>query len=105
MKKVIDGKVYDTKKADEIASWNNGCSWNDFRHAGEKLYRTAKGNWFVHGEGGPMSEWAESLEGGRTLSDGEGINALTPEEACEWLERHNEADLIQRWFPTSITEA
>jgi hypothetical protein len=61
MKSIIDRKRYDTTTAEEIADWWNGCSNSDFHHCNETLYRTKNGAWFLHGIGGPLSPYAESL--------------------------------------------
>ena len=72
MRKIIDGKRYDTDTATHVANYNNGHNPGDFQWTNEDLYRTAKGNWFVHGSGGAMTcyvrqtgsnEWS----GGRTF--------------------------------------
>ena len=57
MNKRINGKRYDTETAKEV-----GCvSWGavgDFRHSSETLYRKSTGEFFLYGEGGPLSEYA-----------------------------------------------
>ena len=85
MKRVIDGKRYDTATAVKIAAWDNGLYSNDFGWCEESLYRTKNGNYFLAGEGGPMSGYSQSC-GNNSYSGGEGIQALTPDEALEWLE-------------------
>ena len=87
MKKVIDGKRYDTATATGVESWDNGLSRNDFRHCSEELYRTKNGNYFLHGEGGAMTRWSES--NGNTSWGSSGIEALSPADALSWLESHN----------------
>ena len=88
MKRIIDGLRYDTETATGMASWNNGCGGGDFHQCKETLYRTKSGRYFVHGDGGALSRWASSFEGGRSHGPGEGIIALTPQEALLWLEEH-----------------
>lgn len=44
MKKVVDGKVYNTETAELVHEWSNGRYGNDFRYRGKDLYRTKKGN-------------------------------------------------------------
>ncbi len=43
MKKVIDGLVYDTKTAEELAHDWNSYARNDFHFCEEWLYKTKKG--------------------------------------------------------------
>ncbi len=56
MKKVINGKAYDTEKAKPVAHWKNWGSWRDFEHIEETLYRKRTGEFFLLGEGGPKTE-------------------------------------------------
>ena len=87
MKKVIEGKLYNTETAEELASWHNGCSYSDFNYCKEDLYRTKKGNYFLHGEGGAMTRYSESC-GNNSRCEGEDIIPLTESEAKEWAEGH-----------------
>ena len=103
MKKVINGKMYNTETADLIASWDNGFSESDFNHCSYKLYRTKKGSWFLYGEGGAMSVYATTC--GSTTHGGNGIELLTPGEALEWLSRHDFPDEAAQYFADKIDEA
>ncbi len=85
MKRVINGKVYDTKTAEVIHSISDGYA-GDFRAYAETLYRTKKGAWFLRGEGGPMTRWATGHSDG-SLSGGEGVVPMTDHEALQWCER------------------
>jgi len=97
MKRIINGRRFDTKAATEIATTGSGGSYNDFRCYEEKLYRTPRGNWFVHGHGGPMTRWGRAAVGGGTI-EGEGILALTDKQALQWLEDAGEAALAEEYF-------
>jgi len=105
MKKIINGKRYDTKMAEQVASYWNGCSTSDFNNVSEQLYHTKKGAWFLCGEGGALSPYAELREGGNARCGGEDLIPMTPGEAKEWLELHNETDTIEKWFATEIEDA
>ena len=87
MKKVIDGKTYNTETAECLANWWNGCSTADFGYCLENLYRTKKGTYFIAGEGGAMSKYAQSC-GHNSVCGGEGITPLSEFEAREWVEVH-----------------
>lgn len=87
MKKIINGKVYDTEKATEVASWSNGGSWRDFRHIEETLYRKKTGEFFLFGEGGPMTQYAKSC-GQNEWTGGELITPMTYAAAQKWAEEH-----------------
>lgn len=86
MKKVINGKVYNTETAIELASYWNGLSYSDFGCMTEGLYKTKKGRFFLHGKGGPMSKYAEHH--GNCCTEGEDIIPLTLEEAKAWVEKN-----------------
>ncbi len=43
MKRVIDGKVYDTEKAELVHEWSNGEFPGDFKNRAKMLYKTQKG--------------------------------------------------------------
>lgn len=90
MKKVINGKMYNTETAEKIDGWSNGYYGNDFRNCTERLYRKRTGEFFLHGWGGPMSKYAESL--GNMTSGGEKITPFTEDEAKEWMEEHSDVD-------------
>jgi hypothetical protein len=88
MRKIIDGKRYDTATAEEVASWNNGLADSDFHECEERLYRTKNGNYFVHGQGHAMTCWAKSC-GNNSWGRGQDIRDYTPAEALVWLENHD----------------
>lgn len=96
MRKVIKGKLYDTDKATRVASWSDGYA-SDFRFVAEALYRKRTGEYFLHGEGGPMSRYAESC-GQNQWAGGEAIRPLTYDEAREWMEGHADADEYEAEF-------
>ena len=86
MKRIIDGKIYNTDTATLIAEASSHVGRSDFSWWEEELYVTPKGRFFVYGEGHAMSRWAEPV--GNMRGPGSGIEALTAAEALEWCERH-----------------
>ena len=101
MKKVIDGKLYDTETATEIASFDNGRGWDDFHHLNETLYITKKGQHFLYGIGGAMSKYSE--KSGNMTHGTENIELLNAIEAREWAESNNiDADIIAKHFDVEI---
>ena len=104
MRKIIEGKRYDTEKAERIGEWSQGYR-SDFKYAHERLYVTKKGCYFIWGQGGAMSGWAETCEDGRSWTGGEGIRPLTREEAFEWAQAHLEPEEFEGDFPDLIEEA
>lgn len=104
MKKIIEGKSYNTETAELLHSWDNGYYGNDFKSCSESLYKTKKGNYFLAGEGGPMSKYARS-GGSNTTCGGDGIEPISEKAAVEWLESHDGDDVIEQHFPSYIEEA
>ncbi|MGE4406028.1 hypothetical protein [Pseudomonas sp.] len=104
MKKIIEGKRYDTATAEKLAAWENHFYRNDFKWCRETLYRTPKGTLFLHGEGGAMSPYSEPV-GNNGRGGGENIRVMTEGEALEWLEDKGLADEIERHFPDAIEDA
>ena len=85
MKKIINGKVYDTDTAERVGSWDNGKYTNDLYYCSEDLYRKRTGEFFLYGEGGPGSKYAVSC-GSNSWSGGEKIIPLTYDAAQKWAE-------------------
>ena len=97
MKKIINGRVYDTEKARELGTYANAGSWRDFSHLEETLYRKKTGEYFLFGEGGPMTQYAVA-EGQNGWSGGSRIMPMTYDEAREWAEKHLDADDYEKIF-------
>ena len=96
MKRIVDGKRYDTRTAQEIGTASRGhCG--DFRAWTETLYKTPKGAFFIAGSGGPMTRWGKS-SGNESWGD-EGIIALSRDEALEWCSEYlDDADEYEGYF-------
>ena len=86
MKKIINGKLYDTATASCVADENK--SLHDFYRSSEALYRTEKGAWFIHGKSSAGGKYGSS--DGRESGPGEGLILLTEKEVLNWSE---EADI------------
>lgn len=97
MKKIINGKVYNTDTAKEMACWSNSGDWRDFSHYRETLYQKKTGEYFLHGEGGPMTKYAKSC-GQNQWSGGCQIIPLAWESAREWAEEHLSSGEYERIF-------
>lgn len=97
MKRIINGKTYNTETALEIASFESSLSQSDFRYKEETLYLTKKGQYFLAGEGHAMTKWCTN--NGNSSSWGEGIELLDELEARTWCE-HNSIDtsIIEQHF-------
>jgi hypothetical protein len=103
MRRTINGTVFETDKATEIASYWNNLSCSDFRYVAETLYRTAKGAFFLHGEGGALSSYQQSSGDG--WSGGSRIKPMTEPEAFEWCQDRNCQTAIDAHFGHLLVEA
>lgn len=101
--KIIDGKRYNIETSTLIAKWGNGYGMSDFHYVHEDLYRTQKGAWFLVGEGGALSSYAESY--GRSTCGGSNWSVLSDDEAFEWLEKRKETEALEQYFSGKIEEA
>lgn len=96
MKKVIDGKRYDTDTAILMGS-DKYSNFKDFTHWTEELYRKRNGEYFLYGEGGPMTKYAQTA-GQNEWSGGEKIMPLTPDAARKWAEEHLSVEKYEAIF-------
>ena len=96
MRKIINGRTYNTKTSKSIGEWWNGHNTNDFQYCCETLYKNTKGAYFLHGEGGALSRYAVS--NGNNTSGGEQITPCTKDEAMEWAEEHLDAEEYEAEF-------
>lgn len=97
MKKIINGKVYNTSTAERVCGRSNGRSTSDFGYCSEDLYRKRTGEFFLYGEGGPRSRYAVSC-GNNDWGYGESIIPLTYDAARKWSEDHLSADQYEAIF-------
>lgn len=96
MKKVVNGKIYDTKKSFFIGYCTNGCETKrDGRYIEHKLFKTKRsGQYFIYTFWGGLTEYAEYFGCGSTC-EGEHIRLVSKEEVISWLEEYDE------WFSES----
>ncbi len=97
MKKFIKGKKYDTETAENMGCWSNEGTWNDFNYFEETLYQKRTGEFFLFGEGGPRTQYAERVDL-NNWSSGRAIIPLSYEAAQEWAEAHLDADDYEKIF-------
>jgi len=98
MKQVVHGKLYDTETAEKIAYFTNEASNSDFGYIRETLYRTKNGAWFLRGEGGAATQYAEVYAAGKGRSAGEEIIPLDDDEVKNWLELHRKCEVHEKYF-------
>lgn len=97
MKKIINGKLYNTDTAKQVGFWSNDGGWRDFDHMEETLYQKRTGEFFLYGEGGPRTKYAQSA-GLNCWSGGSMIVPLDWDSAREWAEEKLDADEYQSIF-------
>jgi hypothetical protein len=96
MRKVINGRTYNTETSKLIGRWSNGHYTNDFAYCSEDLYKNTRGAYFLHGEGGGNSKYG--VWHGNSGGPGEQIIPLTADGAQEWAEKHLDADDYEAEF-------
>lgn len=97
MKKIINNKAYDTETAKELGSWSNMADYGNFSQFSETLYRKKTGEFFLYGEGGPMTKYAVA-EGSNSWRGGSRIMPLSFQEARDWAEEHLDGDEYEAIF-------
>lgn len=90
MRKIINGKMYNTETATQIVEWNNG-RYGDFDFCSQTLYRKRTGEYFLYGEGGPSSIYA-SPAGNNGYTSGKAIVPITEKTARKWMEERADVD-------------
>ena len=97
MKKIIEGKLYNTDTAKEMGCWSNMADYRNFSWYCETLYQKRTGEFFLHGEGGPMTQYARTIDQ-NSWSGGEKIMPLSFDAAREWAEKRLDADEYAQIF-------
>ena len=97
MKKIINGRKYDSDTAKELGSYSNYGSWNDFNHFEETLYQKRNGEFFLFGEGGAMTKYREP-EGQNCWTGGSRIVPISDDKARKWAEKYLEVDEYESIF-------
>ena len=102
MKKIINGKRYDTETAEFCGSHEYGYP-GDFNYVFEELYQKRTGEFFLYGEGGANSKYREEISM-NSWSGGERIIPLTEDEAKEWAEEYLDAEEYEKLFTVAEEE-
>ena len=96
MKKILNGKKYDTAISCSVGN-DSYSNPRDFNYWEETLYQKKNGEFFLYGEGGPLSRYREEI-GTNSWTGGERIIPMTREEAMEWAEEHLTGDEFEDIF-------
>lgn len=97
MKRIIDGKKYDTETAKEIGFWANEYNKFDFNFVKETLYLKRTGEFFLLGEGGANSKYARQC-GSNSWDSGSEIIPLTFSSAKDWSEENLDIETLEKYF-------
>lgn len=97
MKKIINGKMYDTDKATYLG-YDMYAGPRDFKYWREELYKKRTGEFFMYGQGGPDSKYAVASVTGSGWDGGAKIIPLSVQKAREWAEAHLNADTYANIF-------
>lgn len=103
MKRIIDGKTYNTKTATLICDTSNEYSRSDFKFESSDLYVTKKGAYFIAGSGGALSRFVRRVSDG--YCGGEGIIPITRKGALSVCESYGDSDDVEEFFGDMLTEA
>ena len=79
MRKIIEGKIYDTEKAEYLCGESFGSS-SDLGSTFFHIYLSKKGQFFTHEGGGPMSKYSVSV-GQNNTAGSETMKMLEDDEA------------------------
>jgi len=100
MKRVINGKTYDTQTAESLCDGAANLAFVDFRDLYEHLYRSPKGQYFVAGCGGPMTKYKQ-WSGRHRYGWGEGLTLVTELEAKRYVENFGTPEEFEAAFTTT----
>lgn len=105
MKRIIDGRTYNTGTAEKICDTGNDEYSTDFRYENSALYITKKGAYFVAGDGGALSRFSAAK--GNGYRGGAGIIPMSRAEAFAEIQRcaGYDTDLITEYFSDLVEEA
>lgn len=96
MNKIINGKRYNTATAEMVGEWSSDLSRTNFHWCEETLYRKRTGEFFIHGVGGPATQYSRYYDG-CSYGD-EKIIPLSQEEAREWAEEKLSTEEYEKIF-------
>jgi hypothetical protein len=77
--------------------------YGNFSQFSETLYRKKTGEFFLYGEGGPMTKYAVA-EGSNSWRGGSRIMPLSFHEAREWAEEHLSGEEYEAIFGKVVEE-
>ena len=97
MKKIVNGKKYDTETAKFCGYQENMYDSGNFYWNAETLYRKKTGDFFLYGESGPAGKYSVSC-GLNSWSGGKAIVPLAEKEARKWAETYLDGEDYEKIF-------
>lgn len=97
MKKIINGRLYNTETAKKCGEYEPNPYRSDFNWFCESLYQKKTGEFFLHGDGNAASPYSKSC-GQNEWCGTEIIKPMSYSEAQEWAERHLTGDQYEEIF-------
>ncbi len=102
-KYISGGLRYNLHQSMKIGWYESPCPANEYHYFKEALFVTAKGNFFLVGEGNALSRYRERCE-----DLWGGVPALEPiskRQAFQWAERFLTVKNVEKYFGDMIEEA
>jgi hypothetical protein len=99
MKRILDGKIYDTETATlraDISGNDGALPSNEFEWQHTGLYVSPRGTYFIAGRGGARSRWAKPM--GLGTGPGEGLIIISDAEARNLFEKFGDMDKYAEYF-------
>lgn len=96
MKRIISGRRYDTQTA-KLVGYTSYSTPGSLVYWREDLYRKKTGEFFLHGQGGPLSKYFEKI-GENEWSYGHEIIPLSLRKAQRWVQKYLDADTYEELF-------
>lgn len=96
MKKIINGKIYNTDTAKAVGGYASNSTTSDLDYFEETLYIKKTGEFFLYGEGSAISKYGTRC--GDSWGYGYSIIPLSWEEAREWSEKRLSVDNYEKIF-------
>ena len=97
MKKIINGKRYNTMTAKKLGTNSSICSTEDPNWWVETLYQKQTGEYFLYAEGGTMSKYRAYVSG-NSWESGKRLIPLEINEARAWAEQNLNEDIYKKVF-------
>ena len=91
MRKIINGRLYDTTTATKVATYMNGDPAIDFHHFKETLFQKRNGEFFLLASGRSPAKYRAYSDDGLYRGE-DAFIPLTLEDAKRWSEDHLEVD-------------